>query len=279
MHDQIMRIGQSVIQHGKYNDRIYLMKLDREDLPNIISKLLKLSDKYNYGKIFCKIPLWAETAFKQAEFIEEARIPQFYNGQTTVCFYSHFLDKNRSELSLDEKQEIAENLKLADEQKNNSNKKGADILNIYALDEASIEPLSALYQEVFPSYPFPIQDPQYILQIIKTHVDYFGICEGKTLVAASSAEKDLNGKNVEMTDFATKLSYRCHGYAGKLLAYMESAMKRKNMKCLYTIARAKSAGINIIFAKQGYLYGGTLVNNTQISGKIESMNIWYKILD
>jgi hypothetical protein len=28
----------------------------------------------------------------------------------------------------------------------------------------------------------------------------------------------------------------------------------------------------------GYLFAGTLTNNTNISGKIESMNVWYKSL-
>jgi hypothetical protein len=45
---------------------------------------------------------------------------------------------------------------------------------------------------------------------------------------------------------------------------------------LYTIARAISVGMNITFARCGYDFGGTLVNNTQIAGRIESMNVWYK---
>ena len=44
----------------------------------------------------------------------------------------------------------------------------------------------------------------------------------------------------------------------------------------YTIARALSAGMNITFAKAGYRYAGTLVNNTDISGTIESMNVWWR---
>ena len=39
-----------------------------------------------------------------------------------------------------------------------------------------------------------------------------------------------------------------------------------------------SAGMNITFSKNGYKYGGTLVNNTDISGQIESMNVWFKNL-
>ena len=41
---------------------------------------------------------------------------------------------------------------------------------------------------------------------------------------------------------------------------------------------SKVYGMNITFAKQKYIFAGTLVNNTDISGGIESMNIWYKPL-
>ncbi len=37
-----------------------------------------------------------------------------------------------------------------------------------------------------------------------------------------------------------------------------------------------SPGTNISFAKCGYQLGGTLINNTRISGSIESMNRWHK---
>ncbi len=113
---------------------------------------------------------------------------------------------------------------------------------------------------------------------MRTHVDYYGICEEGKLAAVSSAEKDSDAQNAEMTDFATLPKYRGHGYAGKLLTFMETKMLNENIRCLYTIARAHSAGINILFAKQGYRFGGTLINNTQISGRIESMHVWYKIL-
>ena len=59
---------------------------------------------------------------------------------------------------------------------------------------------------------------------------------------------------------------------------MGKAMKLKGIKTAYTIARAKSAGMNITFSKAGYKFGGRLKNNTNIFGNIESMNVWYKHL-
>ena len=57
-----------------------------------------------------------------------------------------------------------------------------------------------------------------------------------------------------------------------------NAAWRKGFSTTYTIARSLSLGMNLTFAKGGYSFAGTLVNNTQISGQIESMNVWYKHL-
>ena len=37
-------------------------------------------------------------------------------------------------------------------------------------------------------------------------------------------------------------------------------------------------GMNISFSKMGYLYSGTVINNANISGDMESLNIWHKDL-
>jgi len=79
-----------------------------------------------------------------------------------------------------------------------------------------------------------------------------------------------------MTDFATLTACRGHGLALYLLQQMEEEMKLRGMHIFYTIARAYSHGMNITFARNGYTYAGTLTNNTNISGSLESMNVWYK---
>ncbi len=68
------------------------------------------------------------------------------------------------------------------------------------------------------------------------------------------------------------------GLAVCLLARMEQEMMLRNITTAYTIARALSPSMNISFSKMGYHYGGTLINNTNIDGQIESMNVWYKYL-
>jgi hypothetical protein len=57
---------------------------------------------------------------------------------------------------------------------------------------------------------------------------------------------------------------------------MEAYLLDKGFKTLYTIARLKSLPMNKTFLISHYRYAGTLTNNTQIAGRIESMNVWYK---
>ena len=138
--------------------------------------------------------------------------------------------------------------------------------------------MSQLYKQVFPSYPFPIDDPDYIRETMKTHIQYYAFESKGQFVALSSAEMDQKQQNVEMTDFATHPEYRGQGLAVQLLQHMETQMAARDMLTAYTIARALSPGMNITFAKLGYQYNGRLINNTHISGHIESMNVWSKRL-
>ncbi len=277
MFDQIDTIGNSLIQHGPFNQRIYLMKLDQDDRFVITAKMDELAVEKNYTKLFVKVPLWAMNEFKKAGYIKEAHIPGFYNGKTGAYFMAKYLDENRRHPSDDVKAEIRSIIKTA--QAKNPVDPLDDLSNALSLRELTADDavkLTELYKIVFKSYPFPIHDPAYIKETMQDHIRYFGIFEGDRLLAASSSEMDKDAQNVEMTDFATHPDSRGRKFALYLLQHMESKMRNEDMLTFYTIARAMSPGMNITFAKQGYQYGGTLYNNTQISGGLESMNVWYK---
>jgi putative beta-lysine N-acetyltransferase len=138
--------------------------------------------------------------------------------------------------------------------------------------------MAAVYARVFESYPFPIHDPAYLLETMDNDVRYQGVFQDDRLIALASAEIDVRGGNAEMTDFATLPDARGQGLAGLLLCGLESMLAEAGIATAYTIARATSFGMNITFAKNGYEYAGTLVNNTHIAGGLESMNVWYKRL-
>ncbi|NQT24117.1 putative beta-lysine N-acetyltransferase [candidate division KSB1 bacterium] len=277
MPDRIEKLGHSVVQHGKANDRVYLMKLARCDLPHIQDDLKSLAEKHHYSKIFCKVPAWARKSFEKKGFEKEAEIPAYYQGRTDLIFYSQFLDENRKSPDPEQEKRMEKVFGLVKKKEPVSSTE-TDSFHMRPLSEDNAKDLAELYRQVFDSYPFPIFDPDYLTDTMKSHVDYFGAFDSERLIAASSAEQERTAYSVEMTDFATLPDFRGRGLATSLLRVMEDVMKEKGMMTAYTIARAMSLGMNITFARSGYAYSGTLVNNTQISGNIESMNVWYKSL-
>jgi putative beta-lysine N-acetyltransferase len=82
-----------------------------------------------------------------------------------------------------------------------------------------------------------------------------------------------------MTDFATLPSQRGVGLAKHILAALEGDMAERGIHNLYTIARARSAGMNRVFYNRGYAWTGTLVNNCHIAGQFEDMHVWCKTLE
>lgn len=276
IYDKIEKFGKSVFQHGKSNDRIYLMKLVADDCPQIIAHLDILAAEHQYSKIFAKVPQWAKEAFASSGYIPEARIPAFYNGQDDVYFMAKYPDPVRGENT---QQELTE--EIIHTAKNIVPKTIGELdskFSFSVLCKDDIKELAAIYQTVFETYPFPIHDPAYLAETMEEHIIYFGIRENGRLVAVSSCETDLPARNVEMTDFATLPDNRSQGLASFLLAGMEREMKKRGFMTAYTIARAVSYGMNITFAKNHYTFSGTLMNNTNISGGLENMNVWYKKL-
>ncbi|MFA7174330.1 MAG: putative beta-lysine N-acetyltransferase [Kiritimatiellia bacterium] len=275
--DKIEVFHGCVIQHGSYNDRIYLIKLASELSNTTPLALIQLAKERGYSKIFAKILDRYVEMFLNAGFQQEAMIPAFYSGDDDALFLGFYLTEERAVEA--NPLQLEEFLKLALQKKADQQTRRLEQgLVLRSCGPSDATALAQLYQQIFPSYPFPIHDPKYILETMQSHVDYFGIESNGQLIAASSAEMDLQASSVEMTDFATLPERRGHGFAQLLLAEMERAMQLKGVVTAYTIARALSPGMNITFSKAGYQFGGRLKNNTNISGHIESMNVWHKAL-
>ncbi|MBN1449266.1 MAG: putative beta-lysine N-acetyltransferase [Bacteroidetes bacterium] len=279
--DTTEKIRNSVIQHGPSSNRIYLMKLKEEDYPAVVPDLIEMAQRNRYGKIFAKVPAWALEGFLEKGFVKEAEVPGFYNGDTDALFLGMFMTEKRRHVSDAVRKSIADIIGLAESKAGKSAEDTGDTpFTLRRLTTEDAAALTQLYGRVFESYPFPIFERAYIEHTMQEDlIAYYGAFDSsKRLVAASSAEMDKKSMNAEMTDFATHPDHRGHGTALDLLALMEADMKQRGFPVLYTIARAVSAGMNVTFAKAGYHFTGTLVNNTNISGHIESMNVWYKKL-
>jgi putative beta-lysine N-acetyltransferase len=275
--DKIELVGKSKIQHGKYNDRVYGMTIHPDDLPAVIDHIEKVADNNDYGKLFIKTPRNIATAFTERGFEKEAHIPLYFKGQEDAVFMVKYRDPDRRN---DHRMDHVK--KVLDAAKNTTTLTEPPELDkkfrFTLIKPEHAEQMSELYKIVFQTYPFPIHDPEYLIDTMESHVVYCGILYDDRLVALASSEMDTQNQSVEMTDFATLPDYRGSGFATYLLYRMEKEMMKRNMQTAFTIARAMSFGMNITFAKHNYRFGGTLINNTNILDTIESMNIWYKPL-
>ncbi|MDF1579367.1 MAG: putative beta-lysine N-acetyltransferase [Desulfuromonadales bacterium] len=277
--DQIETLGNSLIQHGELNQRIYLMKLAPSDVPQIRDELDELARARSYDKIFAKVPARFESNFLASGYRVEARIPNFYQGCEAGVFLGKYLSSERAQ---ERRPERVQDVYRAACEKAGAGTDGQPVIDfdytIRVAQPADINAMAELYRIVFATYPFPIDDPGYLLETMANNVIYYGVWKDEQLLALASAEIDFVAEHAEMTDFATHPAALGHGFATRLLARMEHDLRPRSIKTSYTIARAYSFGMNITFARLGYKFSGTLINNTDISGGLESMNVWYKPL-
>jgi beta-lysine N6-acetyltransferase len=274
MPDRLEPLGSSVIQHGKNNDRIYLMHLAAADVPWILKPLANLARRHRYGKIFAKVPADLVRPFRENGYETEAVVPGFFRRSTDGHFLARYFDPARKQSTEQGRIRTI----LAECGRRRTILASAVDYHLRRCLPADAENMAELFGEVFPSYPFPVQNPAYLREIMQSRTAYFGAWQGETLTALAAAEQTTEEAHVEMTDFATAPDHRRQGLASALLTVMEEEMRRRQFRTAYTIARALSPGMNFTFANAGYHLGGTLINNTQIGGRIESMNVWHKDL-
>lgn len=274
--DTIVRIGQgSILQHGMLNDRIYLMKLVQGDIVTVFNNIESLLARYDYSKVFCIVPAQVAPLFLAQKFILEAHIPGFYNRKEGAFFISKFL-KSERQLSDYPNSHLEMLYQLI---QNRIDVKSCLLSTDYTIRKLGINDIpkiASLYADTFKSYPFPIYDPTYIAETMGRHVEYFGAFKKDELAALASVDIDFNAKNAEMTDFATHKAHAGHNLSCSLLEMMEYEMQLQGINTLYTIARTASVPMNKTFLRLSFKYAGTLINNTNIAGSIESMNVFYK---
>jgi beta-lysine N6-acetyltransferase len=277
LSDGVVQRGNSVVQHGHVNNRVYIMKLAHEDIPDIIRYADDLTRKEGYTKIFVKVPESSVEIFADAGYVAEATVPLFHRGTGTTVFMAKYPDPRRKEVS--DATTLAGILSAAFGCRGGKPIDGLrDGFSLMPARPGDSREISALYRSVFRTYPFPISDPGYIRESMQNHARYFIIRKSHLLAAVASFEPDTDTMTSEMTDFATDPRFRGMGLARTLLEAMEAEVKKKGILLAFTIARAISRPINATFAGAGYQFGGLLPNNTNICGSLESMNVWYKKL-
>ncbi|WP_051434669.1 putative beta-lysine N-acetyltransferase [Desulfonatronum lacustre] len=286
--DKLERIGASLVQHGPLNARAYLMHLAPPEEPTIVPTLEKLARAHGYTKIFAKVPEGAAARFTKAGYAAEAVVPGLYNGREAGVFMGRYFADWRREpanphalrdvLSVARNKAAQAGTSAASASRPASSPSLPRDARIVPLGPDQAEDMAKVYRAVFDSYPFPIFDPAYLRNSMTGTTRFYGVLIQDRLAALASAEVDPETGSAEMTDFATLPEFRGRKLAGILLAHMTERMRDLGLSTLYTIARAESYAMNVTFARAGYVFGGTLPNNTHIGGGLESMNVWHLAL-
>ncbi|MFZ7134031.1 MAG: putative beta-lysine N-acetyltransferase [Eubacteriales bacterium] len=278
-----LQYGQhNAVEHKDYTSDVFIdfqnNRLKLLDYSGDVSKIAKntiaLCGKYGMGKIIATVPIKDRQLFFDNGFVQEALIYGYFKGQIG-CNVSFFYDKDRAiSHRIQEENQI---IKRALENKGQYEPMENNTFRIRSGNVEDAKAMAQLYDTVFQSYPTPMDNPEYIKNMIRNDQVLFKVVENDNkIVSAASADLNHRHFNAEMTDCATLPEFRGKGLLSELIYYLEGSLKEKKFMCLYSIARALSPGINIVFSKHGYEFTGRQIKNSQIMGKLEDMNIWVK---
>jgi putative beta-lysine N-acetyltransferase len=261
-----------------FNQRIQILDYQAREPGAMIRDLVAEAHRRGYGKIFLKAPVFDREELEDAGMVFEATIAGYFSGRPAVVM-SLYLNDDRMERPFESEQDdILET--IASHPPNPSVPDLPDGYQMAVAEAYDVGELASLYRTVFDSYPFPITDPDYLLSTMNSHVVYRIVRDAEgDVVAAASAETCRRYHNAEMTDFATLPSQRGLGLAQHILAALEEDMAVCSIPNLYTVARARSVGMNRVFYNRGYSMTGTLVNNCHISGRFEDMHVWCRSIE
>lgn len=260
----------------EFNKRIKIVNLNG-DIEELTEKINPIIENNNIGKIFCVVTKEKLDIIKKHDFFLEAKINCLINNEDGY-FLSKFCNHERKVTSqIPEEEEIL--IKAREYLKEEFAYNIHDKYLIRNATKNDAQELARIYDGVFETYPSPMNNSQYIAYAMDNDVMFKVAVYNNKIISSASADMNSKYLNAEITDCATLNNFRGEGLMGRLIYELENELRQMNYNVLYSTARALSPGMNIVFAKHEYEYGGRLVNHCHICGKFENMNIWSKPLN
>lgn len=261
----------------QYNQRIRVLSYQADDVVALVMAVRKLAEANGFDKIIVMASHddWQE--FLRVGYVLEAVLEYFHQGRDAFVVSEFRSQERLHSPSLMEETLLIE--KISAERTVGAGRKALPADHAIRLARRDdIFSLLELYSEIFESYPSPLKHASYLEHIFQKE-SLFAVCvhDGQ-VVAAASAELLPKQRAAELTDCATRPEARGKGLMSHLLLRLEEELCRREYVCAYTMARGRSFGMNSVFYQLGYEYTGRLVNNCDIYGAYEDMNIWVKDL-
>lgn len=242
----------------------------------IVQELNKAMDSYNFTKLiyFSRFEHWQQLL--SIGFELEGIINGYFNGSDNYIMTCYKENERRTSTSWIQEDAIIQSIREKGRKTDKSK-----LPNQYSIRKANTEDaakLAELYDNVFPIYPTPMNNPDYVKKMISGGTIFYVVECSNQFVSAASAEINPSLHNAEITDCATLPEHRKYGLLKRLMVELEKELKDVGIYCAFSLARALSYGMNAALYQLGYRYNGRLTNNCFIFDKIENMNVWVKDL-
>ncbi len=220
-------------------------------------------------KIILKSKAADREAFIAAGYREEAMVRGYFHG-ADMHFMVRYTDPTREE-PVDSR---AEEDRIRDLVMRSVTPREPDPRLAVPAGFSDAEELSAIFRQVFQVYPTPVEDPSYLRKTMYEGTMYYAIHQEGRMVSVGSAEVNEKWSNAELTDCATLTEVAGKGYMFSIMARIDQELIRRGIRSRYSIARAMSYPVNVIFHRLGYVYAGCLRKNVRIGTGLEDMNVW-----
>lgn len=244
-----------------------------------LDDLLEMSENRRCDKLIFYVLPEQRKMIRQCKktfpFIREGMIRRFFCG-TDAHIYSLFLNQSQPSPDTPEERKVMEKIRHQNEYVHRELPEG---YRMRRPEEKDAESMAFLYRQVFETYPTPMHDPRYILQMIRNPDVCFSVIEyAGSIVSACSADMIRDFNCAEMSDCATLPSHRGKGLISYQFFGLIEQMRQKRIQTLFSYSRSLSASMNAINVRHGFTYGGRMLRNSNIGGSLENMNIWFKNL-
>lgn len=263
-----------------YSKRIIVLDYSGPNIYDLSRRLDYIANENGFDKVFIKAKPDDWEKFIQHGYNLEGIFKYFYNGESAYSIGKFYTKERRWSNAIEEEDEIINQIIHQDMSLVEDKSQLDEQFTMRTATTDDIQQLATLYDEVFQTYPTPLNNPNYIATLMKHHnVLYKIILEGDKIISAAAADMEPMYHNAELTDCASHPDYRGMGFMGVLIDSLEQEILEKHgIITAYTLARAKSFGMNNVFYRLGYRYNGRLINNCDIMGSFEDMNLWVKKL-
>lgn len=260
-----------------YNQRIKILDYKADDFRAMILAVREISEANQFDKIICMAGRDDWQQFLRYGYVLEAVLKYYHQGRDAFVVSKFRSQERLNSASMMEEILLIEN--VMNEPADAERKPLPEGMKIRMAEKKDIGQLIELYKGVFESYPSPLIHQSYLETIFQTD-SLFAVCmEGERIVAAASAELSHQNLAAELTDCATLPEKRGKGLMSHILRFLEKELVLRNYRCSYTMARARSFGMNMVFHQLGYEFMGRMTNNCDIFGAFEDMNIWVRNLE